>query len=92
MPYDTTPFNGTISIYWFDVFNKPTNLLPFTLLKNVSIRKLKSEAHQRAMQMGLTENGNWKNAIDADIWWDFYYTREYLTQHGARRLVVIERS
>lgn len=79
-------YHSTIGIYYFDVFNNPQQDVPTALLKSGSMENAKRKGHQRATAHGYTSNGNWKHATEN------YATREYLTEDGARRLVVVERS
>ena len=80
-------YHSTISIYWFDLYEKPHHAHPTALLKSGSMANAKRRAHQRATQFGLTP---------LDKKWDHfsenYATRSYLTGEGARRYVVVERS
>ena len=84
--YDTEPYEAFITIYWFDMFDSRHRVGESVLVKNVSMRSAKRQAHQRATALGLTSDGRWKNPKSN------YATREYRTENDARRLVVIERS
>lgn len=84
--YDTEPYHVTISIYGFDVHNAPQRTQGTELLKGVNMDTAKRKAHQRAVASGFTVQSAWHEASGS------YSTREYRTQEGARRLVVVERS
>ena len=85
-PYDTTPYNATVGIYWFDVMNKPHYACNTELLNDVTMLQAKRRGHKRATEFGLTPAGKWQHATAN------YATREYQTATDARRLVVVERS
>ena len=88
------PYHATISIYGFDIFNKPLHAHPTELLKGVSMKTAKTRAHQKATTLGLTPvTRQWVNVSDS------YAKREYqgrkVTEDCVthfRRLIVVERS
>ena len=85
--YDTEPYHTWISIYCFDVFDKPNQAVNSVLVKGVKMDTVKRKAHQRATTLGLKSDGRWQNSDNGN-----YASREYRTDTQARRLVVLERS
>ena len=80
-------YHSTISIYCFDLYDKPHIAHGTVLLKKGSMANAKRRAHRRAVDLGLTPAGNaWRHATEN------YARRDYFTDQGARRLVVVERS
>ena len=79
-------YHSTVGIFWFDVHENPHKANPTVLIKGGSMDDAKHKAHQRATALGLKPEGKWQHATEN------YATRSYRTAHGARRLVVVERS
>lgn len=85
--YDTTPYEATIAVYGFGIFDEPLQVCDTQLLKNVSMDTAKRRAAAKAKALGLTPvQRHWVN-LKAD-----FSKREYQTANGARRLIVVERS
>lgn len=85
--YDTSPYEATILIYGFDLFDKPRQVHPMLHLKNVSMDTAKRRATAKAKSLGLTaRQRHWVNLREN------FSKREYQTENGARRLIVVERS
>ena len=84
--YDTEPYHVTISIYGFDVFNAPFKAEDTRLLKGVKMDTAKRKAHAWATELGFKAQQAWHEACINNA------SREYRTETGARRLIVVERS
>ena len=84
--FDIPLYVVTIAIYQYDASNNLKHACLNVRLKHAGMHRGKMHATKRARRMGLKPVSHWKTKHET------YAERDYVTQTGHRRLVVVERS